>query len=229
MPAIAWDFPSHGVSPKAEHPLDWWSFGRAAGKLSVGEPMPRLGVGHSMGSAALIMAQIERPGLFERLILVEPIVFPGPYRRVSDENIMARAARRRRRHFASPGEALDIFGEKEVFSRWTPEALAAYVEGGLLPDDDQWILACLPEDEAELYETAGAHGAFERLAEVEVPVLVIAGEHSSSHTPEYAAYLAERFPDGRSLVVDDTTHFVPMEKPGVLAEIILHESELLGV
>ncbi len=220
IPAVAWDFPSHGASPKAPHPIDWWSFGAVAGAVSVAEPAPRIGVGHSMGSAALIMAQIEDPTLFERLVLVEPIVFPGPYRRAAEENAMARAARRRRRSFTSPQEALEKFGQKQVFAHWTPEALDAYIAGGLRPEGDRWVLACLPEDEAELYETAGAHGAYERLGEVKIPVLVVAGERSSSHTPEYTAHLAGRFGEGRSVVMAGTSHFVPMEAPASLAEMI---------
>ncbi len=228
LPAVAWDFPSHGESPKAPHPIDWWSFGSAAAGVSLGEPAPRIGVGHSMGSAALVMAQLENPGLFERLVLVEPIVFPGPYRRSTDENMMARSARRRRRSFSSPQEALLKFQQKQVFSRWTPEAMDAYIAGGLERDGDRWILACSPEDEAELYETAGAHGVYDRLGEVEIPVLVVAGEDSTSHTPEYTAHLAGRLPDGKGLVVAGTTHFVPMEAPRLLAEIIQAEIRSLG-
>ena len=228
VPALAWDFPSHGESPQAPHPLDWWAFGAAAGAAAAIAPGPRIGVGHSMGSAALVMAQIEEPSLFERLILVEPIVFPGPYRRLEPEHVMARAARRRRRDFSSPAEALESFASKTVFAGWTPEALEAYVDGGLRREGEGWTLACDPEDEAELYQTAGTHGVYERLSEVTVPVVVVAGEHSTTHTPEYTHHLAARFARGRDVVVPNTTHFVPMEAPGLLAEIIQSEIRALA-
>jgi pimeloyl-ACP methyl ester carboxylesterase len=84
-------------------------------------------------------------------------------------------------------------------------------------------LACPPEVEAEFYRGATAHGTWDRIGEVGCPVSVVVGEHSDSHPPGFAEALTERFRDAELLTVPGATHFVPMEKPHELAEIVMQE------
>ena len=229
---VAWDFPAHGSGPPADHPIDWWNLARFALDQVITQPgagdahKTRVGVGHSMGAAALVMAEILAPGTFDRLVLVEPIVFPGPTEPMRDVSI-ARAARRRRNAFESRDAAFDNFMSKAVFSAWDPRAMEGYVKGGLRVEGDHFVLSCKPSDEAEVFEMAGAHGAFERLGEVQAPVHIVAGTSSSTHPSDVVDLLVSQFQQAESTIIADTGHFVPMEKPAELAEIILREMAAL--
>ena len=221
----AWDYPCHGAGPARDHPLDWWDMAHYALTQVEGDH-PRLGVGHSMGAATLVMAQLLEPGTFDRLVLIEPIMFPGPSMRMVD-NPMALAARRRSREFASREVAFENFTSKPVFSNWDQRAMAGYVEGGLRPEGDSFVLSCDPDDEAEVFETAGEHGAFARLGEIDIPVHVVAGEASNTHPAEFVDVMVEAFAEAESTIIPGTGHFVPMEKPGALAALIRADWELL--
>jgi pimeloyl-ACP methyl ester carboxylesterase len=211
--ALAWDFPCHGSAPKLARPIDWWSFGRYALEQVRGIPGP-LGVGHSMGGAALVMAELLAPGTFAALLLIEPILLPPPY--VRTEAALALAVEKRRRDFESRQAAWENYATKPPFSTWDPDALSGYVDCGFIDTADGVTLACPPEDEAEIYRSATLHGAWDRLGEVNAPVLVIAGTASETHTTERVRALCDRFPSAGMEIVEGAGHFLPMEMPDLV-------------
>lgn len=170
-----------------------------------------VGVGHSMGGAALLMAELERPGRFDGLVLVEPIVFPPPFRRM--DHPLAALARRRRRRFADRDEARTNFAGKPPFATWTEPALAGYLADGLRVEDGGVGLACAPSFEAELYTAASAHGVLVRSAEIRCPVTILVGERSDTYPDGWAERLAGAFGDAALTVVPEASHFLPMESP----------------
>jgi pimeloyl-ACP methyl ester carboxylesterase len=216
--ALVWDFPCHGSAPKLAHPIDWWAMGDWALRKVAGIGPPLIGVGHSMGGAALLMAEIKAPGTFSELLLIEPIVLPPPFGRF--ESPLAAMAEKRRNQFATRDEARANFASKLPFSAWDPLALDGYIECGLVETDQGIELACRPEDEAEIYRAATQHGAWDLLKNVEVQVTVLAGESSDTHTPEFLRYLASQIPNSESDIVPGTGHFLPMELPELVAKRI---------
>jgi pimeloyl-ACP methyl ester carboxylesterase len=214
--AIAIDQRGHGDSATPDPPFDWWDIGRDLVELIDGA-QPVIGVGHSAGGAALVLAELESPGTFDFLVLVEPIIVPPPYQRFPDNHMSAGALRRRLR-FTSRSAAYDNFVHKAAFAGWDERAMRAYVDGGLREDGNGVVLKCTPEAEAEFFAAATVHGAWDRLGEIEVPVLILAGEHSTTHGEPFLSALTERFPDATAEIVPKTSHFVWMERPDVVGE-----------
>jgi pimeloyl-ACP methyl ester carboxylesterase len=213
-------------------PFDWWDSGRdildvVEASLPAGDAdtIAVVGVGHSSGGAALVLAELLRPGTFGALVLVEPIILPPPYGRYPDHPIVTGALRRRTR-FTSRDAAFRNYASKRAFSGWDERAMWAYVNGGFRVEGDRVVLKCAPESEAEFFTAAGTHGAWDRLGDVETPTLLLAGEHSVTHGEPFLAELTARFGDGRYEIVPDSSHFLWMEKPGVIAEHVaaaIHE------
>lgn len=221
IPAISIDQRGHGASGTPEMPFDWWDLGAdVQWVIEEMHPQSPVGVGHSSGGAALAMAEIERPGTFSALVLIEPIILPPPFVR-GEENAMTLQALRRRPSFDSVESAFASFHGRGPFARWEEDALRAYVEHGTVDDESGGrLLACPPEVEAEFYRGATAHGVWARLSEIGCPVVVVVGEGSDTHTPGFTASLTERFADARSATVEGATHFVPMERPGEVAAVV---------
>lgn len=209
----AWDHPGHGTGPTLEIPVDWRVFGEFV--LDMAAP-GGIGVGHSMGAAALAMAQADDPSRFRALILVEPVMFPGPYRR-DETNSMAERAMRRRVDFASRSEAADNFRGKGAFIGWDDTAFEGYLRCGLVGEGPV-TLACSPDVEADIYRGSGAHDTWERVGDIGIPVLLMAGERSDTVPPELARSQAGRFVRAGVEIVPDAGHFLPMERPALIAE-----------
>lgn len=215
---MAWDHRAHGRSSEPPLPIDWWDVARDAGAVLASFPGSLIGVGHSLGAASLLMAEILSPGTFEAVVAVEPIVFPPPFQ-PADHHPLARLARRRRSSFAGKREAFVNFSGKQVFAGWDPRALEGYVDCGLLPEGEEWRLACRPEFEASFFASGGAHNAWDRLSEVEAPVHVVAGRDSDTHPSEFAREQTDRLGNATLEIVEDSGHFLPMEQPGRVAAI----------
>jgi pimeloyl-ACP methyl ester carboxylesterase len=222
---VAFDQRGHGDSEASPPPFDWWDLGRDA--LAVASRLgggTLLGVGHSSGATALIMAELMRPGTFPALVLIEPVVFPGPFAYVP-ENPMTSQALRRRSRFPSAEAAAASFRGRGPFARWTEQALTAYVRYGFRADDDAWVLKCRPEVEGEFYRGATAHGVWDRLGEVACPVVLLAGADSESHPRAFIERQGQQFRSATVVVVPGATHFVPMERPEEVANEV---SRVLG-
>ena len=216
------DFRGHGdAGPPPALPLDWRGVGddvlAVVDELGLERPF---GFGHSMGGAALLLAEASRPGTFGALVCFEPIVFPmeGPPGGRGD---LAAGARRRRADFASRDEAFANFASKPPLSSFAPEALRAYVDHGLADRPGGGVtLKCRPEVEAATYEGAPAHPGWSRLPEVRCPTTVMTGETTDAVGGELARLQAGRLPEGRVEVLPGVGHFGPMEDPPLVARAV---------
>lgn len=210
--------------------VDWQKFGDdtvdVAERLA-GDGGRLVGAGHSMGGAALLMAAAQRPDLFERLVLFEPIAIDTEEvesLRTADEMAalpIVQGARWRRRRFASFAEAIDNYGAKPPLSSLTAEALRCYVEHGLRPTEDGGVeLKCDPELEAAVFIGSSANRVWELLADVDTPTVVAAGTLEADLPSRWAARVADRLPRGELVEYPHQTHFGPMSHPDEFAELI---------
>lgn len=225
--ALTVDLRAHGDSGVPDHPFDWWDSGKDVVELVAPGSSPVIGVGHSAGGAALILAELTHPGTFDGLILVEPIVFPPPYGRFPG-NPMAEAARRRRNRFTSREAAFSTWTSKAAFARWEERAMRAYVAGGLREDRGEFVLKCSRESEAEFFTAATEHRAWDRLGEIDVESLVIAGETSTTHQEPFVKEIVGRMSNASYEIVPDAGHMVWMERPRVVADRVARFIDSVG-
>lgn len=178
-------------------------------------------VGHSGGGAAILLAEITRPGTFRSLYCFEPIVFPPGAVLPHADNPLSLGALRRREVFPSKEEAFANFSAKPPFSVLHPDALRAYVDWGFDDQPDGTVrLKCHREDEAEVYRMAPVHDTFTHLSEVRCPVTLACGGDSDTITPAVLAVQAEPLPSVRIDVVEGLGHFAPLEDPAAVATSI---------
>jgi pimeloyl-ACP methyl ester carboxylesterase len=230
---VAMDARGHGASSKpdpAEHDNYLWTrFGEDAGevadRLTEQHGAIALGLGHSFGGTALMMAAADDATRFGRLVLVDPVL-PSPSffaeaqaRRsefASENRDLSQGARKRRQVFASRAEARAIWGSRAVFQSWDPRALDLYAEFGLADRaDGQVELACPAAIEAAIFERARELDAVKLAERVPTPALILCAERGTFGRANYdvvASHMAA------ARVVDvPTGHLVPMERPDLVA------------
>lgn len=228
---VGYDARGHGDTPigtdwPSPDSLDWSVYGNdaelVAHSLSVDGQV--LGVGHSMGGAALLMAALAAPEAFCGLVLYEPIVMEVDVAATLSaprENYLATGARRRRGTFESFEAAIATYGSKPPLNVLTPEAMEAYVRYGFKAGEDGQVhLKCTPEHEARTYEGAPRHDMWRHLGEVTVPVWVLCGRPEPNQPSARAAALAAEIPGARYIELDHLGHFGPMQAPDDVAALV---------
>lgn len=226
---VAYDARGHGDTPvDSDEAVNWETHGADAAAFVRGleDNGPVLGVGHSMGGAALLMAALAEPTLFRGLVLYEPIVMPTDMRAgigsgPRPDNFLAAGARKRRSSFASFEEAIANYSAKPPMNVFTPECLSAYVYGGFALDDDGRIhLKCRGEHEARTYEAGADHNTWDRLGELQTPVWVLCGLPEPMQPSSRMQALAAEIPNARYFELGQLGHFGPMQAPDEIAAII---------
>ncbi|MCJ8169465.1 alpha/beta fold hydrolase [Atopomonas sediminilitoris] len=172
----------HGWNRTAELCVEAW---QAFAEEYAGVPV--YAVGHSFGGVLTSLIMAQHPSLFQRAVLMDPVLFTPKLIRVmalSDvvglysRNKMATAARKRRRHWPNRAAVVEGLRGRGMFKGWTDEALWAFAEHALRDlDNGEVELKCRPSREAEVF------GSFPRrlwssLKKVQTPVQVIYGDRT---------------------------------------------------
>lgn len=226
---IAVDQLGHGRSAKPVI-LDWAMIADATaqllGSLGIGFAV---GAGHSMGGHSLVQVAASHPELVAQIVLIDPVIMEREvYRNPPDYSATNNMVARRRNSWTEPDAMVERFRDRHPYKLWDPAVLRDYCEHGLLPDGkDGYELACPPETEASVYATSATVDPWPLIDGIKQPVTVLrapqierggAFDFAGSPTPPG---LAEEFADGNDIYLPDLTHFMPMQEPQRIAQLIL--------
>lgn len=212
---VSFDHRSHGLSQGGSTPASWWDCARDLEGVAVAAGGDMVGIGHSMGGAALLLASASRCGLFSGLVLIEPIVAPPPFRRDLEHPIIEMAGRRRAA-FDSRESARESL--RRAFPDWDPEALEGYFESALTSAEEEWRLACSPTQEVDIYRAGFSAGVLDHLSRVDIPVRILVGGAEDTYPTAWAEEFAQRCRSATVEVVEGADHFLPMTRPDAVVE-----------
>ncbi len=246
MHAVALDMRGHGRSKLPANPrkLKSWNKFRddVIQMLELTAPDGAVLGGHSMGATVALLVAGKRPDLVRGLVLVEPVLLRRTAYRLFNfpllnmlvgKNAMSKQALRRRRSFASQGDAVEALQGRGAFKTWRTPFLEDYVVDGVLRQDDgQYALSCTPEWESAVFN---AHryrpwAAMRRLRKKRIPIVVLQADKDSTSQPDVDQRIHAIRPDAAVTRVPGTTHFVPMERPYVVRDALnmLYEGMIEG-
>jgi pimeloyl-ACP methyl ester carboxylesterase len=198
------DFRGCGRSdrPEAGHDLEGYASDLRVALGSIDAPVTLLG--HSMGGKLAQYVAAERPANLERLILVAPGsargLRPSPRRRAAA--IAAFGSRRK----------IEVFQRAAMVAALPDETMERIVDDALIAQREHWLG----------WYDRGREAAFpERLAEIGVPTLAIAGDGDPLvPLPQIKRDVAGAIPGCLLVVLRHTGHNVPVERPDEVAAAV---------
>jgi 2-succinyl-6-hydroxy-2,4-cyclohexadiene-1-carboxylate synthase len=169
--------------------------------------------GYSLGGRLCLHAALADPGRYRALVIV------GASAGIEDG--AARSAR------AETDERLAAWMEhqpiEQVVAVWERQPIFADQSDALIDAQRGGRLAQDPRALAELLRTAGQAATdpvWDRLRELALPVLAIAGARDARYT-ETANRIAKAVPDGRARIVENAGHAPQLQNPAGVAAALL--------
>jgi pimeloyl-ACP methyl ester carboxylesterase len=221
-----------GLDPPPVQPGTWDSL---ADDLLAGlrqhELPPLIGVGHSFGAIASLLAAIRDPSRFTALAMLDPTIPPPAYMEVfraerargeTPFRPLMQGARKRRSRFATGEEAFEYWRSKPLFADWSDEAVWRYTRAMLHPiGDGGFTLTWSSAWEAHYYESFFPD-TWDRIGELDasLPLLIVGGAASDTLLPEAAALLRERLPWASHVSLPARGHLFPQSAPAETGEVL---------
>ncbi|MEX2158501.1 MAG: alpha/beta hydrolase [Dehalococcoidia bacterium] len=224
---VAMDQRGHGDSDKPATGYSFETFSDDLQRLIDGLQLERpIAAGHSSGGTTIVAHAARHPGVISRAILIEPILPrpewfaeapPGGRTAFS----LADGARKRRSVWPSRDELYEAYRTRDTFKTWREDVLRLYVEQGTFDREDGQIeLKCPPECEAMVFEATARVDTWEMLPQLQCPTLLLWGAESHLHARGLAASADAAIPNGRTVIVDGTSHFLPQERPDEIVRLV---------
>jgi pimeloyl-ACP methyl ester carboxylesterase len=186
-----------------------------------------IGMGHSLGAVATMYAAVKRPSLFRALILIEPVFLPPQILQLAAAHPeqaalmpLVQSAVYRRRRWPNRQDAFDRFRSKDIFARWSDEALWDYVNYALHQNGDTVALTFPPEWEARIYATP-PQAVWHTLPQVTQPTLALRAAETDTVFPEAWQLWQQKQPQATFVQLEGVGHMLTMERPFLVAETIL--------
>ena len=159
--------------------------GDAARAVKAGRPV--FAVAHSVGAQICCHAELEAPGTFGGIVVIEPILFPPldkPPSGAADASGLIKGTLVKKKHFDVPSEdgVVDYLTKTAMGKQWEGEAVRSFVAHGVAPAaGGGFDLRCDPAVEAAIYVNSGrsAGRAYERLQDIDCPCFTCIGHDSA--------------------------------------------------
>jgi len=154
--------------------------------------------GHSFGGVLTSLILARHPQLFQRAVLLDPVLFPlsliGLRSSLSllgiRRNPMADGARARRHHWPDRDTAYGALHGRGIFRGWEDDAFRAHIDHALADHDTLGVeLKCRPSREAEVFESMPAR-LWPALKRIRTPTLLLHGEKTYPFVQQSARKLA---------------------------------------
>ncbi|MGO9569584.1 MAG: alpha/beta fold hydrolase [Desulfomonilaceae bacterium] len=191
---------------------------------------PVIAMGHSRGAVTSMMVAIKRPDLVRAMILIDPTILTTSLNllllmtqkaRLTGFIPIVSGAAHRKRVWPDQQTMVDAYRSKHSFSSWKDGFLEGYVRHCTEETESETItLCCEPAWEARCFAVCPTD-VWSLLPRLQVPTLVLYGSQSDVFLSSAAKKFRRKVPHAVLQCFEDTSHFVPMERPDETAEAIL--------
>lgn len=212
------DLTGHGRmppwTPGADHHAEATALARRlAERLAATGPIDL--IGHSFGGTVALRLALERPDLFRRIVLVEPVIFAAA-------RGSAAWPRQMREHdqleaiWRSQGARPAMQAFLSVWGATGPAAMMSHAQEAYMLDRIGFVMEL---DDVLMTDSMGilAPG---RLEALDRPVLLVEGAESPPVIAAIHDHLSARLPDVRRAAIPGAAHMIPMTHAPALARLV---------
>ncbi|WP_421846815.1 alpha/beta fold hydrolase [Marinomonas sp.] len=170
-----------------------------------------IGIGHSFGGCMTALMSEQEPALFDRLILLDPALFPPrliwmmrgvKLAGLKSQIPLAKQASRRRTQWESFAQVKNSFFERGIFKGWEDACLEDYIASSIKRDDKgHYQLGCPSWMEAAIFSSYPKR-LWSVIAKISVPTYIIQGKDTFDYFKEAYRLAAKLNPNIQVIEVE---------------------------
>lgn len=222
------------LGPDKRYPIDnhWHSLTQQVIDSIVRQSQGRkvIGLGHSLGSVLTFQAALQRPELFEQILMIDPPMIMGKEAlalhiakilklKMVDTMSPAGLSKRRRDHWESREQAAELLRPKGFYKNFDEDCFQAYIDYALTDDLERGgvELTISRDDEVQIFRTNPSLWWLPQ-AKPKIPVQLLIAEQGPFLPRKFPQMVEKKF--GAPFKVVSGSHMFPLEKPNETVEII---------
>ncbi|MGE8653603.1 MAG: alpha/beta fold hydrolase [Acinetobacter gandensis] len=222
------------LGPDKRYPIDnhWYSLTQQVIDSIVRQSQGRkvIGLGHSLGSVLTFQAALQRPELFEQILMIDPPMIMGKEAlalhiakilklKMVDAMSPAGLSKRRRDHWESREQAAELLRPKGFYKNFDEDCFQAYIDYALMDDLERGgvELTISRDDEVQIFRTNPSLWWLPQ-AKPKIPVQLLIAEQGPFLPRKFPQMVEKKF--GAPFKVVSGSHMFPLEKPDETVEII---------
>ncbi len=222
------------LGPDKRYPIDnhWHSLTQQVIDSIVRQSQGRkvIGLGNSLGSVLTFQAALQRPELFEQILMIDPPMIMGKEAlalhiakilklKMVDTMSPAGLSKRRRDHWESREQAAELLRPKGFYKNFDEDCFQAYIDYALMDDLERGgvELTISRDDEVQIFRTNPSLWWLPH-AKPKIPVQLLIAEQGPFLPRKFPQMVEKKF--GAPFKVVSGSHMFPLEKPNETVEII---------
>ena len=222
------------LGPDKRYPIDdhWHSLTQQVIDSIVRQSQGRkvIGLGHSLGSVLTFQAALQRPELFEQILMIDPPMIMGKEAlalhiakilklKMVDTMSPAGLSKRRRDHWESREQAAELLRPKGFYKNFDEDCFQAYIDYALTDDLERGgvELTISRDDEVQIFRTNPSLWWLPH-DKPKIPVQLLIAEQGPFLPRKFPQMVEKKF--GAPFKVVSGSHMFPLEKPNETVEII---------
>lgn len=191
-----------------------------------------IGIGHSMGAVLILVIEIQNPGTFKKIFLLDPVITSRfksiLYKILLKLNLIDRfhpmilRTNKKKMIYNTKEEIYKSYRSKTVFSKITSENLSHYINSIIEEKDEKFEIKISKKWENTIYRNGSLYDymIWNNIYKVKTPVYIITPKDGEFGHFNYGSYLKRKNNKFINLKVNNATHLFPLERPKKTAELI---------
>ena len=194
-------------------------------------------IGHSMGAIILLMVEIQQPGTFKKIFLLDPVITSPVKSRVYKIMLnmglidmfhpMIKKTKKRKMKYNSKLEMFDSYRNKKIFSKISDENLMCYIDSITIKHKNYIKIKLTKDWENAIYRNGSMNDykIWRDIKKIKTPTYVITPIDREFGDFHYGFKLKKQNNLFQNIEIKDSTHLFPLERPKDVQNIIFNNLE----
>jgi pimeloyl-ACP methyl ester carboxylesterase len=191
-----------------------------------------IGIGHSMGAVLILMIEIDFPGTFKKIFLLDPVItskFKSKLYKILFRlhlidrfHPMIQRTKNKKMIYDDFQEIYKNYRSKKIFSKINDDNLKKYINSIINESDDKVMIKLSKDWENAIYRNGSLNDSmiWDNVNKITTPVYILTPNDDDFGHFNYGSSLKKKNSNFINYKINNSSHLFPLEYPEKISELI---------